>query len=92
MIEHRRVRGEQHRMLLRQIGGAGTKLDGFGIADQRRQKQQAVGDVLRLLGQMLANECVVKTQLVGENDGLAVFLQGLGAIASQRMQGHGEIA
>ena len=38
MIEHRRVRGEQHRMLLRQIRRAGAELDGLGVADQCRQK------------------------------------------------------
>ena len=41
---------------------------------------------------MLADEGIIKTQLVGEDDGLAVFLQGVGATALLRVQGHGEVA
>ena len=79
-------------MLLRQIGGAGGELDVPGVADQRGQKQQAVGDVLGALGEVLADEGIVKAEFVGEDDGLAVFAQRIGGAALERVHGHGEVA
>ena len=60
------------------------ELDVLGLGDQRRQEHHAVGDVLGLVGQVLADEGVVEAELVGEDDGLAVLLQRLGPVAVQR--------
>ena len=91
VIEHRRVRGKDHRMLLRQIAGAGTELDGVSVTDQRGEKQQAARDVFGFLGQMLADKRIIKAQLVGEDDGLAIFMKRVGATALLRMHRHGEV-
>ena len=56
------------------------ELDVLRVRDQRRQEEQAVGDVLALVGQVLADEGVVEAELVGEDDRLAVFLQRLGRV------------
>ncbi len=92
MIEHRRMRGEHGRMPLRNVGGAGGELNVLGVANQRGQEQHAAGDVFGDFGEMLADKRVVEPQLVGENDGFAVFGQRLRAVAAHRMQRHGEIA
>ena len=49
----------------------------LGLVNQRREEDQAVGDVLGLVGEVLADEGVVEAELVGEDDRLAVFLQRL---------------
>jgi len=59
--------------------------------DQGREKNEAVGDVLGFFGQVLADECIVKAKLVGQDDGLAVFLQRLRGRTVRRMHGHREI-
>ena len=92
VIEHRRVGSDERRMRVRQVRGAGRELDVFRRVYQRRQKNETVGDVLGFLREMLAHEGVVKTQLVGENDRFAVFLQRLGGRTMRGMQRHREIA
>ena len=46
MVEHRRLLGDQHRMHVRQVRGAGGELDGLGLRDQRAEEHHAVGDGL----------------------------------------------
>jgi len=92
VVKHGRLRGNQGRVRMRQIAGARTQLDVLGFKNQRGQKQQAVGDVLGLVGQMLAHERVVKTQAVGINNGLPIFVQRFCSVPMQGMQGHGEVA
>ena len=90
VIEHRRLRRHQHRVLLRQVAGAARKLDALGRMDQRREKQQRIGDVLRLVGEVLADEHIVVAEPVGKHDRLPVLLQRLGVIAVQRVHRHHE--
>jgi len=78
-------------MRVRKVGGAGAELDLRGLGDEGRQEDETVGDVLRLVGQVLADKGVVKHQLVGQDDGLAVFLQGGDGVALPGMQRHGEV-
>src|SRR4051794_14860956 len=92
MIEHRRLRSDQHRMHMRQIGGAGRELDLPRFRYQRGQKDHAVGDVLAGIGEMLAHERVVKPEAVGEDDSLAVLLERLAPLPVHRVNRHGEIA
>ena len=92
VVEHRGVRGDQHRMHLRQVGRAGRELDRLRVADERREEQHAARDVLGLLGQVLADERVVKAEPVREDDRLAVLLQRLGGAALHGMERHGEVA
>jgi len=58
---------------------------------QGREEDEAAGDVLGLLGQVLADKCVVEAELVGEDHGLPILLQGLRRRAVDRVQGHGEV-
>ena len=78
-------------MPLRQIAGAGCELDGFSIADEGREKEHAARDVLGALGQVLAYECVVKTEPVGEDDRVAILLQGIRRAPMLRVHRHREI-
>src|SRR5215467_16031059 len=55
MIEHRRLHGGEHRMLLRDIGGASGELDLSCLRDQRREKHHAARHVLATIGEMLAD-------------------------------------
>ena len=92
MIEHRRVLGDQHRMHVREIAGAGGELDGLGVGDQRGVEDHAVGDVLGLVGEMLAHEGVIEAEPVGQDDGLAVLLQRLRPVPVNRVHRHREVA
>ena len=56
------------------------------------RKMQPVGDVLGLVGEVLADEDVVEAELVGEDHRLAVFLQRLRRRALRRMHRHREEA
>ena len=60
--------------------------------DQRREEQQAVGDVLVRIREVLADEGVIEAELVRQHDDLAVFLQRLRPVAVERMHRHREIA
>ena len=92
VVEHGRLRRQKRGMRVRQIGSAAAQLDGFGFRDQGGQKQQAVGHVFGLVGQMLAHKRIVKTELVGQDDGLPIFVQSFGGVPFKGMQGHGEVA
>ena len=54
-------------------------------------EQHRIGDVLGLVAQMFADERIVITQFVAQDDRLSVFLQGFQLIAMQRVHRHGEI-
>jgi len=56
------------------------------------EENEAVGDVLAAIGEVLTDEGVVKSEPVRENDRLAVLLQRLRRIAVRRMQRHREVA
>src|SRR5262249_19453235 len=55
-------------------------------------EHHAVGDGLAGVGEVLAHEGVVETELVGKDDGLAVLFQRLGPIAVHGVHRHGEVA
>src|SRR3954462_11968442 len=86
------MRGDEHRMRGRKVRGAGAELDGLRLAEHRGEENEAVGDVLLGIGEMLANKGVVETQAIGEDDRLAILLQRDRRIARSRMQRHGEEA
>jgi len=92
MIEHRRLHRDQHRVHVREVRGAGRELDPRRRRDQRGVEHHAVGDGLAGVGEVLAHESVVKAELVGEDDGLAVLLERLGPVAVHGVHRHGEVA
>src|SRR5207244_11538804 len=92
VVEHRRLSGDHYRVRLREVGGPGRELDRLGLADQRREENEAVGDVLAAVGEVLADEGVVESEPVREDDRLAVLLQRLRRIAVRPMQRHRKVA
>ena len=92
VVEHRGVRRDKHRVLLREVRGAGAELDLLGLGDQRGQEHQAVGDVLVAVGEVLADERVVEPEPVGEQHRLPVLAQRLRPVPAGGVQGHGEVA
>src|SRR5437016_5886773 len=92
MIEHRRVRRDERRMAVREVRRPGAELDGLRVADQRGEEDKAVGHVLAAVGEVLADEGVVKAEPVREDNCLAVFLQGVHRIALRRVHRHHEKA
>ena len=89
-VEHRGLRRDQHRMGLRQVRRAARKLDRPRVRDQRGQEQHAVGDALAMVGQVLADEGVVESKSVGEDDRRAVLQQHLAPVPVHRMDRHHE--
>src|SRR5262245_19222429 len=92
MIEHRRMGGDQHGMGLRQVGGAGRELDLPRFGNERGQELEAVGHILDHVSNVFATKRVVEAELVSQDEGLAVFLQGLDPVAMRWMHRHGEKA
>ena len=90
MIEHGRMGRDQHRMGLRQIGGAGRQLDRLGFVDQRRQELKAVGDVFDRIGNMFAAKRIIKAKPVRQNKRLAILFQRFDPIAMRRVHRHRE--
>ena len=93
MVEHGSMRSDQRGVRVRKVRGPGGELDALGGVHQRGEEDEAVGDVLGLLGEVLADERVVEAELVGEDDHrLAVLLERLRRRTLCRVQRHGEIA
>jgi hypothetical protein len=92
VVEHRGMHGDQHGVHVGEVRGAGRELDPLRLRDQRGMEHHAVGDVLAGIGEMLAHEGVVESELVGEDDGLAILLQRLGPFPVHGMNRHGEVA
>ena len=79
-------------MAVREVRGAGTELDGFRLAEDGGEEDEAVGDVLFRIGKVLADEGVVVAQPIGEDHRLAILLQRDHGLARTRVQRHGEEA
>ncbi len=92
IVDQSRLGGDQQRMAERQVRHPGAELDLRGKSGERCQKRQAVRNVFRDIGQVLAAEALAVAELVGEHEGLAVLAQGLGIIPGRRMDGHDEEA
>jgi len=92
MVKHGGMRGDERRVRVRKVRGAGRELDALGRVHQGGEEDEAVGDVLGLLGEVLADERVVEPELVGEDHRLAVLLERLRRRPVRRVQRHGEVA
>jgi hypothetical protein len=91
VIEHRRVRRDQHGVLLREVGRAGRQLDPRRLRDECREEDQAVRDRLVPVGQVLADERVVEAEPVGEDHGLAFLGERVGPAPARRVERHREV-
>ena len=92
VVEHRGVRRDQNGVLLGEVRRAGAEPDLVGLRDQRGQENQAVGDGLVAVGEVLADERVVVSQAVGQQHGLPVLAQRFRPVPAGGVQGHGEVA
>ena len=59
---------------------------------EAREEDGGVGDRLREVGDVLADERLREPELVREHDRVTVLAQGLGVVARRRMQRHCEVA
>src|SRR6185295_3679058 len=79
-------------MAIRQVHGAAAELDALRVARERGNEDQARGDGLGEVGDVLADERLLVAQQLGKEHRLAVLGQRLAPIASDRMQRHREVA
>ena len=74
------------------VDGAGAELDALGGVDQRGDEHDARGDVLGLVGDVLADVALHEAELVGQDERLAVLPERHPPILLERMDRHGEEA
>src|ERR1700722_12133867 len=92
VVDQRRLRRHQERMVERQINHRRAEFYLRGEAGERRAEHQARRNVLGEIGEMLAAIAFAVAQSVGEDEGLAVFPQRLGIGTRQRVDRHDEEA
>jgi hypothetical protein len=79
-------------MVVGQVDRAGAEPDPPGLAQQPGDEDQRGRDVLRRIGEVLADETFAEAQLLGEQHQLPVLLERDGQFPPRRMDGHGEKA
>lgn len=62
------------------------------LGDQRGGEDEAVGDVLVAVRDVFADERVVVSQAVGQQDRLPILTERLRPVPAGGVQGHGEVA
>ena len=92
MVEHRDLPGDRRRVRIGQVEGAGAELDIAGFRNQAGQENHRRGDALGGIGDMLADECLRKSESIGQDDRLTILLQGLGNVAAGWVHRHHEHA
>src|SRR5258707_13418349 len=92
MVEHGDLGRDRGWMAVRHVDRAAAELDASGVVRQARDEDQGGGDALGEVGNVLADEGLDISQLLRQQDRVAILLQGLGIIARRRMKRHGEIA
>ena len=91
VIEHGDVGGEGGRVAVGKVQRAGTQLDLVRGMDQTCKEHETRRNGFGQIGRMFANIGLHEPQLVRQNDGFAVFLEGFEVVAARRVQGHGEV-
>ena len=90
VIEHRGLGGDQHRMAVGQVGGPGAELDAPRFRHQAGDEDHARRDGLGGVGDVLADESLAEAEPVGQDERLAILLEGGHVVALQPMDRHGE--
>ena len=90
VVEHRGLCRDEDRVGVREIGRPRAELDVSGLGDEARLEEHRAGDVLGRVGQVLADVRLRIAQPVGEDDRLAVLLEGFRIVAVQPVHRHGE--
>jgi hypothetical protein len=91
-IDHRDFRRRERRMAVGEVDRAAAELDAARVARERGDEDQARGDGLGEVGEVLADERFLEAEPLGEQHRLAVLFQRLAPVASDRVQRHGEVA
>src|SRR6185437_14795789 len=74
----------------RHVDSAGPEPDPLGLSRNPSQESDAGGNVLGLVGHVLADIAFRKTKLVSEQKRLAIFVEGDAPIFFQRVDRHRE--
>ena len=90
MIEHRDLDRDGRGMAVRQVDRAGAEPHGLDAAGQAGEEHGAGGDVLRQVGDVLADIALAKAERVGEQERLLVLAQRFPPVAANRMDRHRE--
>src|SRR5215472_6592316 len=75
-------------MSIWQVDRSGTEFDMFGRGRNPGKEGNARCDVLGLIGNMLTDICLGESQLVGEQEGFAIFFQREPPIFPERVDRH----
>ncbi len=78
-------------MTVGEIHRAAAELDALRIARQRGDEDQARGDGLGEVGEMLADERFLEAELLGEQHRFTILGQRAPPIPPHRVQRHGEV-
>ncbi len=90
MIEHRDLGRNRGRVAVRQVNRTGTEADPGGLPCEACQEDDAGGDRLGPIADMLAHERLAVAELVCQDDCLAILREAQREILPRRMQGHRE--
>jgi len=90
MIEHRDRGGNRRGMCVRHVDGAGAEPDLFGRGGEPGDESDAGGDVLGLVGNVLADIGLAEPEFISQQERLAVLVERLPPILAERMDRHGK--
>ena len=90
VVEHRNRGSNRSRMRVRHVDGAGAEFDLFRRGGEPGDEGNAGGDVLGLVGDVLADIGLGEAQFVRQQESFAVLLQGQPPILVERMDRHGK--
>src|SRR6266850_339358 len=79
-------------MAVGEVDRAAAELDALRVARQRGDEDEARGDGLGEIGDVLADERLFVAQALGQEHRLAVLGERLAPVAADRVQRHGEVA
>src|SRR2546423_1726851 len=91
-VDHGDLRRHGRGMRVRQVDGGAAEADARGRGGQAGDEDQARGDRLAEIGDMLADERFDETELFGEQDRGTILAQGRRVVALLGMERHGEEA
>ena len=86
------VRRKRGGMYVGHVDRAGAQFYPLRRLDERRDEHDARGDILRFVGDVLADETFDEAEFVRQDESFAVFAQGLAPILVDRVDWHGEKA
>ena len=92
VVEHRDLGRDRRRVAIWQVDRPRAERDPLRQVGETREEDRAVGDRLRQVGHVLADEGLGIAELVQQQDCLAILAQGLRVRTLRRMERHREVA